>query len=94
MSLHEIFADIPSEGASETFGSEKEEQVKETPAESQAENKPVEEKAPTSEGAEEKSNTPDENNLPFHKHPRWKETYEKAKKVDDLEAEQIGRAHV
>lgn len=50
---------------------------KETPSESPAEKETKEEKSPSQEGEEAKTeepkaqNTPDETNIPFHKHPDW-----------------------
>lgn len=56
----------------------------ETPSEPPTETKQKEEK-PSQEG----ENTPDEENIPFHKHPRWiamqKEREDLRKKVDELE---------
>lgn len=78
MDLNELLADIPSEG--EAFG-KKDERVKETPAESPADNKPTEQ-APSPAGAEtapslDESNKQDESNdVPFHKHPRWQKMRE------------------
>lgn len=71
---NDILADIPTEG--EPFG-ETDEKETETPAASPVENKP-EAAAPPSEGV----NTPDEDNLPFHKHPRWKEMHERNKRLE------------
>lgn len=34
---------------------------------------------PPQEGEQKTDNTPDEENLPFHKHPRWKQMYEENK---------------
>lgn len=69
---------------------------KETPTESPTETNKAE-NAPSSQGAEEKPketeaapNTENENNLPFNKHPRWKQMQEERdqlrQKVDELES--------
>jgi hypothetical protein len=82
-----ILTDIPTDG--ELFEPEvesKDEQAPEKPAESSTE-KSETDKAPSQEGAKEeddvsgettasKSNTSDENQIPFNKHPRWKELQE------------------
>lgn len=62
MSLDEILADVKKEG-SDPFA----QLDKESPSESPAEIKP---EVITKELAEEGKNTP-EDNVPFHKHPRW-----------------------
>lgn len=70
-------AGIQQEGGVEPAPQEPDEQEKKTPA-SSPEEKKTEAAAPPSEGV----NTPDENNVPFHKHPRWKEMHEKTKRQD------------
>lgn len=63
-------ANIPKEGDEiqnlEIFKENQDEPAKETPAASPAENKPEEKPASSQAG-----DTENENNLPFHKHPRW-----------------------
>lgn len=76
----EFLADIQQEGTSleEILEPNLDGQVKETPAESPADNNQTE-SAPSSQGAQEptdpqkpdNSNTDDANNLPFNKHPAW-----------------------
>ena len=85
MTIEKDLAEIPSEG--KTLKVEKEvikEEEKETSAESPAEKKPEEEKKPPAE--EEK-----ETEIPFHKHPRFKEVIqarkEAEKKAEELEGE-------
>lgn len=85
----DIFADIPREGENPF-----KEEEKETPTESQPENKPEEEK-PSQEGEQPKEepkgepagSTPEEN-IPFHKHPRWielqKDREQLRERVDEL----------
>jgi len=72
-----FLAELPSDGQSpyEEPKVEKEQEEKETPAVSPAESKPEEKAQPSQEG----ENIPDENNLPFHKHPRWKALQEERK---------------
>ena len=61
-------ADIPHEGDPLE---EKDEEGKETPPESPPEKKTEQEKSPSQEG--EKESTPEEDKVPFHKHPRFQE---------------------
>ena len=78
--LDEIFADIPKEGDDPFKDMETV-----TPSESQPENEPKVEEPVVGD-----DNTPSaeaEENVPFHKHPRWQQMQEKASKVDTLEAE-------
>ena len=84
-----ILADIPKEGENPFEDNEE----KETPADSPTETKPEEEK-PSQEGEKESSeekkpedsNTPEEQ-IPFHKHPRWKEIYSKNQELEQKVAE-------
>lgn len=72
----------------EAFGTagEPEQTEKETPAESSPEtNQEGTEESSTSESAKDADDKTDDN-VPFHQHPRWKEVYNKAKKVEELEA--------
>lgn len=59
----------------------KDEQEKETPAAPSAEEKPEEGKEPSQEG---EKNTPDAEDVPFHKHPRWQE---RERELEALRAE-------
>lgn len=65
-------AGIPTEGDEIAAVENKDEVGKETPAESPAEKNQTETKPPQ----EGEKNTPDDSNLPFHKHPRWKEMHD------------------
>ena len=68
--IEDIFADVPKEGENPFKDMEKE-----TPPESQPE------KEPKADKPEEGDNTPDEKNLPFHEHPRWKEREKELKEL-------------
>lgn len=89
MSLEEIFADVSKEGDTDPFrdisdrieGSKE----KETPAESQPE------KEPETVKPEEGINTPDEENLPFHKHPRWIERENELKELREFKEQAAPR---
>lgn len=75
------------QGFDAVLGSSKEQEQteKEDSGESSAEtNREQQEDSSTSEAAREADKQDD--NVPFHQHPRWKEVYQKAKKVDELEA--------
>ena len=63
--LNEFLANVENEG-------ENLDQVTETPAESLPESNQTE-STPSSQGEPKKDNTENEENLPFHKHPRWKQ---------------------
>ena len=63
--MSDALTDIPREGVNPFENSG--ESGKDTPSESSPEQKPIE-TAPSQEGA---TSTPDEPNVPFHKHPRW-----------------------
>ncbi len=81
--INEILADVKQEGDTDPFANLE----KETPSDSPAENKPEEDKPVETpqEGevkVDEPLNTP-EDNIPFHKHPRWIET---RKELEDLRA--------
>lgn len=90
--LTELLAGIPSEGvdAQQAVEDSRKEiadsQEEETPAESPADNK-SEEESPASSGDKEEAkaesnNSEDEDkNLPFHKHPRWKQMYEENRQL-------------
>ena len=76
--VENFLADVPAEDAPINLGVG--EQVEKEPSsESPTETKPKEE-APSSPGADNKEN--EEEKLPFHKHPRWKEMYNKNKDLE------------
>lgn len=67
--------------------SEQEQTEKETSEESSSEtNQESAEESSTSEDSGSSEESKQDDNVPFHQHPRWKEVYNKAKKVDELEA--------
>lgn len=73
MNTEDIFADITREGA-DPFANMGEE----TPSESQPENEPAEAVVTTSK---------EEDNLPFHKHPRWIEREQELQELRERDAE-------
>lgn len=75
----EFMTDLQKEG--ENPFENKEEEQTETAPESSPEDKPEEEKAASQEAAE---NTPVEEAVPFHKHPRWQE---RERELESLRAE-------
>lgn len=77
--MEKILGDLKKEGQSlEEFAEEKGlEEEKETPPAPPAEEQPVEKQTP----AEEDKKT--EEQLPFHKHPRWKKMYSENKSLRD-----------
>lgn len=78
--LNSFLADVPAEDSPMDL-SVGEQQETDTPAESPEENKSPEESAVHPEGA---ANIQDEEEkLPFHKHPRWKEMYNKNKMLEE-----------
>ena len=97
----EFMAEVEKEGE-EAFP-EQDKKEKETPADPPTEEKPKEEdketeKPPSSQGEESKEevetskeNTETEDNVPFHKHPRWKQMYEENKAlrqdIDDIKGD-------
>lgn len=78
--LNEILADVKQEGDLDPFAALE----KDTPSESPTENEPEEEEAPEV-GAEE--STPEEENIPFHKHPRWIEREDELKELRERDAQ-------
>ena len=82
----ELLADIPKEGE-EQNPFKTDEKEKETPSESPTKEKTEQEKSPPQEGEEGKEekpdNTPDEDKVPFHKHPRWKEVQEDRRQLKE-----------
>ena len=77
--VDDFLANVPTEGPvdidKELFGKPKEGdkvETEKTPTASPAETKTKTEE-PASPQAGENKNTEDDNNIPFHKHPRWKE---------------------
>lgn len=81
LDLNQVLANVPHEGqvSEEDLAPNEEQEEKETPAESPTEDKPAEE-SPSPDGD---SSQDDSNNLPFHKHPRWKEMYQSKKQLED-----------
>jgi hypothetical protein len=77
-----ILADIPSEGGKVDFTTDAPEK-KDEESDSPTDTKTEETDKPSQGG----DNSPDDANLPFHKHPRWKQMYEKASKVEGLESQ-------
>ena len=75
--IENILAGIPSEDAAALVASE-ESTEEGTPAESPTAKKATEE-TPSPDGV----NNQDESNLPFHKHPRWKEMHEARKRAEE-----------
>ena len=78
--LEDIF--VEQESAFETKPAEEGEKENENSAESSTETN-ENGKEPSQEGEPEKDNTPMEENLPFHKHPRFKEIIEENNKLKD-----------
>ena len=93
LSDSDILASIPREGGN-PFG-EQDEQEKDTPAESPSDEQPTEDDPPqegeeeeSKEESEEESNTLDDNdNVPFHKNPRWQRLQEEKKALEAKVAE-------
>ena len=83
--LEDIF--VEQESAFETKPAEEGEKENENSAESSTETN-ENGKEPSQEGEPEKDNTSVEENIPFHKHPRFKEIIEENKKLKD-EIEQV-----
>lgn len=65
---------------------EQEEKVN-SPESSTESNQVEQEEESSEESSPSASEAKPDENLPFHKHPRWKEVYSKAQKVDELEKE-------
>ena len=80
--LDELFADIPSEG--DPIESVFKDTETDTPSDSQPEEEPKGDKPVVGDDTPPPT---EEDNVPFHKHPRWQQMQEKASKVDDLERE-------
>src|SRR3990167_553382 len=78
MKKKDFLADVQVEGAVDPVTLNEE---KKTPAESPTEIKPKE--ADEKEKPEEGENTPNEDDLPFHKHPRWIERENKLKELEE-----------
>ena len=82
MSIEEILADVKAEGDKDPFA----DMEKASPSESLPEKEPVKEEPKVGEekAKDEPSNTPEEN-IPFHKHPRWIERENELKSLRERE---------
>lgn len=76
-----------SQGFDQILGSQVEQEQTETENSEESSTETNQEQAEESSSSETKEESKIDDNVPFHQHPRWKEVYQKAKKVDELEAQ-------